>query len=117
MAKRIKAYSYLRFSTPEQAQGHSFERQYKAAKDYASKHGLDLQDVSFQDLGVSAYRGSNVTEGALGQFIAAVDDGSVARGSYLLVENLDRLSRDRIMPALNRFSALLEKGVTVVTLS
>jgi DNA invertase Pin-like site-specific DNA recombinase len=117
MARRIRAYSYLRFSTPEQAQGHSFERQYQAAKDYAGKHGLDLQEVSYRDLGVSAYRGGNAIEGALGQFIAAVDDGSIPRGSYLLVENLDRLSRDRIMSALNRFSALLEKGIKVVTLS
>jgi DNA invertase Pin-like site-specific DNA recombinase len=117
MAKRIKAYSYLRFSTPEQAQGHSFERQFQAAKDYAKRNNLDLQDVSFRDLGVSAYRGSNAVEGALGQFIAAVDDGSIPRGSCLLVENLDRLSRDRIMPALTRFSSLLEKGVTIVTLS
>jgi DNA invertase Pin-like site-specific DNA recombinase len=117
MVSAIKAYSYLRFSTPEQAEGHSFERQYRAAKDYAKRHGLDLQEVSFRDLGVSAYRGKNAIDGALGQFIATVDDGSISRGSYLLVENLDRLSRDRIMPALNRFSALLEKGINIVTLS
>jgi len=117
MAKRPKAYSYLRFSTPEQSRGDSFRRQMEAASAYAARHGLDLQELSFRDLGVSAYRGSNAVEGALGQFIAAVDAGSVSRGSYLLVENLDRLSRDRIMPALNRFSSLLEKGVNIVTLS
>lgn len=113
-----KAYSYLRFSTPEQARGDSFRRQTELAAAYAAAHGLELDDaLTFEDLGVSAFRGANAIEGALGRFLAAVDDGRVAKGSYLLVENLDRLSRDKIMPALNRFSALLEKGVIVVTLS
>jgi DNA invertase Pin-like site-specific DNA recombinase len=113
-----KAYSYLRFSTPEQAKGDSFRRQTEAARAYAELHGLDLDEsLTFEDLGVSAFRGANVIEGALGQFLAAVDSGRVVKGSVLLVENLDRLSRDKIMPALNRFSALLEKGVIVITLS
>ncbi|MPY73095.1 MAG: recombinase family protein [Alphaproteobacteria bacterium] len=117
-SNRPKAYSYLRFSTPEQAQGDSFRRQTESATAYAAAHGLDLDDsLKFHDLGVSAFRGANAVDGALGQFIAAVDDGRVPAGSYLLVENLDRLSRDKIMTALNRFSALLEKGVIVVTLT
>ena len=115
---RAKAYSYLRFSTPDQMQGDSYRRQTEAARNYAEQNGLDLDDaLTFRDLGVSAFRGANVIDGALGQFIEAVDTGRVQPGSYLLVENLDRLSRDKIMPALNRFSSLLEKGITVVTLS
>ena len=117
MAQRPKAYSYLRFSTPEQAQGDSYRRQTEAATAYAERHGLDLDNLTYKDLGVSAYRGRNAVEGALGQFIEAVDSGKVKAGSYLLIENLDRLSRDRIMPALNQFSSLLERGIKVVTLS
>jgi DNA invertase Pin-like site-specific DNA recombinase len=118
ITNRPRAYSYLRFSTPDQMQGDSFRRQTDAAREYAERNGLELDnDLTFRDLGVSAFRGANVVEGALGQFIEAVDTGKVAKGSYLLVENLDRLSRDKIMPALNRFSSLLEKGITVVTLS
>ena len=113
-----KAYSYQRFSTPEQAKGDSLRRQLEAATAHAEAHGLDLDtDLTFQDLGVSAFRGKNAVEGALAAFIEAVDTGKVEPGSYLLIESLDRLSRDRIMAALNRFSALLEKGVNVVTLS
>ncbi len=115
---RAKAYSYLRFSTPDQMKGDSYRRQTEAARNYAEQNGLDLDDaLTFRDLGVSAFRGANVIDGALGRFIEAVDTGRVQPGSYLLVENLDRLSRDKIMPALNRFSSLLEKGITVVTLS
>jgi DNA invertase Pin-like site-specific DNA recombinase len=118
MTNEPKAYSYLRFSTPEQMRGDSFRRQTEAAQTYADRHGLDLDDeLTFRDLGVSAFRGTNVIEGALGQFIEAVDSGRVRPGSYLLVENLDRLSRDKIMPALNRFHSLLEKGINIITLS
>ena len=112
-----RAYSYQRFSTPEQLKGDSLRRQSEAAQQYADQHGLELDtSLTFQDLGVSAYKGANF-EAALGRFIEAVDSGQVAKGSFLLVENLDRLSRDKILPALNRFQALLEKGITVVTLS
>jgi len=118
MAKRPKAYSYLRFSTPEQAQGDSLRRQTDAATVYAKRHGLTLDEsLTFRDLGVSAFRGRNAVEGALAAFIAAVDTGKVEPGSYLLIESLDRLSRDRIMPALNRFADLLGKGIRIVTLS
>jgi len=113
-----KAYSYLRFSTPDQLKGDSLRRQTEAARRYADAHGLDLDELlSFRDLGVSAFRGKNAVEGALAGFIQAVDSGRVKPGSYLLIESLDRLSRDRIMPALNRFSDLLGKGVRIVTLS
>lgn len=118
MAQRPRAYSYLRFSHPDQSRGDSARRQTTAAQEYAERHGLELDDkLTFRDLGVSAFHGANALEGALGQFITAVDAGRVPRGSYLLVENLDRLSRDKIMRALNLFSSLLEKGITIATLS
>lgn len=112
------AYSYLRFSTPDQMKGDSFRRQSELARAYANQHGLELDtELTFHDLGKSAFRGANAVDGALGKFIEAVDAGTVPKGSVLLVENLDRLSRDKIMPALNRFSDLLGKGIVVVTLA
>ncbi len=112
-----KAYSYLRFSTTEQLKGDSQRRQLALAREYADRHGLDLDEtLTFRDLGVSAWKGKNIKEGALGVFLEAVDSGHVPPGSYLLVENLDRLSRDKVMPALMQFQAILERGVNVVTL-
>lgn len=116
LAKR--AFSYLRFSTPDQLKGNSFKRQLDLARKYAEQHGFDLdENLTFRDLGVSAFRGRNVVEGALGQFIKAVDAGRVPRGSYLLVENIDRLSRDKILAALELIQSLLKRGINVVTLS
>ena len=55
---RPRAYSYIRFSTPEQMKGDSLRRQTEAAEKYAAINGLDLDDeLTFRDLGVSAYTG------------------------------------------------------------
>ena len=79
-----RAYSYLRFSTPEQMQGDSFRRQSALAQTYAHKHGLDLDtSLNFHDLGVSAFHGKNFgAEGQLGNFIQAVKSRLVSQGSY-----------------------------------
>ena len=107
MTEKPRAYSYVRFSSAKQADGDSLRRQTAMARDYAERHGLELADLTLRDLGKSAFRGKNAVEGALGEFIRAVDSGKVEPGSYLLVESLDRLSRDRIMAALNQFADLL----------
>ncbi|TCN64007.1 DNA invertase Pin-like site-specific DNA recombinase [Vibrio crassostreae] len=110
------AYSYIRFSSLEQAKGDSFRRQTALAKDYCDKHGLNLADLTLRDLGKSAYHGTHFKDGALGEFIDAVKDGTIPRGSYLLVESMDRLSREKISIALRRFMELLELGISIVTL-
>ena len=112
-----RAYSYIRFSTPEQSKGDSYRRQLEKSRAYAEAHSLVLDDsLAFHDEGVSAFRGKNVQTGALGEFIAAVDSGRVPPGSYLLVESLDRLSRDKALAALEQFSSILRRGVVIVTL-
>jgi DNA invertase Pin-like site-specific DNA recombinase len=54
------AFSYLRFSTQEQAAGDSRRRQMAMAEKYAANHRLKLDaSLSFRDLSVSAFRGKN----------------------------------------------------------
>ncbi len=56
--------------------------------------GLELDDkFTYKDLGVSAYDRSNLERGALGLFLEAVEAGKVPKGSILLVEAFDRLTR------------------------
>jgi DNA invertase Pin-like site-specific DNA recombinase len=112
-----KAFSYVRFSTPEQLKGDSFERQTKKAAEYAAAHGLEL-DTAFtlHDLGVSAFRGKNAATGALRQFLNAVELGDIPEGSFLLVESLDRVSRDQVVAAQGLFLQIIGAGVTLVTL-
>jgi DNA invertase Pin-like site-specific DNA recombinase len=112
-----RAYSYLRMSTDLQLKGDSRRRQLEASKAYAEEHELELaDDAQLEDIGISAFKGANARDGALGQFLAAVKAGSVERGSYLLVESLDRLSREEILPAHTLFLSIVQAGINLVTL-
>lgn len=113
-----KAYSYIRFSSDKQQKGDSVERQTRLSENYAVKHGLELDaDLNMRDLGISAFDRSNLKKGALGQFLRLVEEGRIPRGSYLLVESLDRLSRDKVMDALSIFTDILRAGIVIVTLA
>lgn len=117
MHNRPLAFSYLRFSTPEQQRGDSFRRQKELAERYAQDHGLTLDGRSFMDLGVSAFRGANLEVGMLGAFREAVKLGTVPKGSYLLVESLDRLSRNIPRKATRVLEDICEEDIKVVTLT
>lgn len=111
-----KAYSYIRFSTPNQSKGDSFRRQSEKAAEYAALHGLELADLKFRDLGISAFDGSNVRRGGLSDFLAAVKSGVVEPGSYLLIEALDRLSRAPPSQSQELLLQIINSGIVVVTL-
>jgi DNA invertase Pin-like site-specific DNA recombinase len=112
------AYSYIRFSTPAQAKGDSLARQTAKAAEYAAAHGLVLDtQLNLTDPGVSGYLGKNATKGALSVFLKAVEEGAVSKGSYLLIENADRLSRDEITNSVPLFMSIINAGVAVVTLT
>lgn len=108
--------SYLRFSTVEQAKGDSTRRQLEASERYARERGWEI-DKSMSDAGISAFRGSNATTGALGKLLDLVKDKRIPRGSVLLVESLDRLSRNEITEALELFMGLIRAGLRIITLA
>lgn len=109
------AYSYLRMSRPEQMRGDSLRRQVAAADAWAAKRGIRI-DETIRDIGVSAYRGKNRTVGALGGFLRMVEEGKVAPGSHLIIESLDRLSREAVLETVPRFIDLINAGIVIVTL-
>jgi DNA invertase Pin-like site-specific DNA recombinase len=111
------AYSYVRFSTSKQELGDSLRRQVDKAKEYCEKHGLELHESRYRDLGVSAFRRKNIEKGALAAFIGAVESEKVLPGSYLIIEQFDRLSRADIDVALELLLNLVRRGIKVVTLS
>ncbi|MEH6471012.1 MAG: recombinase family protein [Halopseudomonas sp.] len=112
------AYSYVRFSRPEQMKGDSLRRQKELSEAYVREHNLVLDTtLHLNDLGVSAFSGANVDQGALGGFLVAIEQGAVKEGSYLLIESLDRISRQKVASALELFLGILRKGIIIVTLS
>lgn len=87
------------------------------AESYAARHGLVLDSsLSLKDLGVSAFRGQNAKTGALNFFLEHVRSGDVPKGSVLLIEALDRLSRQTPLDALDTLRDIMREGVAVITL-
>ncbi len=114
-----KVFSYIRFSSAKQSAGDSYARQVKAAKAFCEENDLELADPReylFFDAGRSAFKGKHLDDtGELARFLSFVEDGTIPPGSYLVVESLDRLSRERVRDALPRFLDLLAKGINVYT--
>ncbi len=54
--------------------------------------------------------------GALAKFLYRVDNGDIKPESYLLIENLDRISREEIDSAQETIKKILCAGIIVVTL-
>ena len=110
-----EAISYSRFSTAIQATGDSLRRQLRLSDDYAKKYNLQI-NRTLTDKGISGFRGANLQHGALGAFIKAIEMGKVKPGSVLLVESLDRLSRNQVTEQLSLFLIILNAGIEIVTL-
>lgn len=109
-----KLYSYVRFSSMKQREGNSLERQQDTALKIAARYNLELDTTAFHDLGMSAFKGKNAHEGKLSEFIKQIG-AKVPVGSWLVVENLDRISRDDAWSALDIFKNILSRGIVVVT--
>lgn len=114
-----RVYSYIRFSTPEQSKGDSERRQTETAEAYAKKKKLQLDTtLNMRDCGLSGYKGHHRKYGALGAFLALVQDGKVPGGSILLVENLDRLGREKPSTMLREvIFKLFDHEITLQTVS
>jgi DNA invertase Pin-like site-specific DNA recombinase len=114
------AFSYLRFSSPEQAKGDSLRRQEQIRDAWLARSGAVLDtSLSLRDEGVSAFSGGhrqNPDRHALAAFLELVRRERIPRGSYLVVESLDRLSREHIRPALTLLLNLIDNGIRIVQL-
>lgn len=113
-----KVFSYIRWSSAEQAAGNSLQRQMDYAARVATERQMEL-DTSHRDSGVSAFRGRNAVAGdkggALGRFLDLARSGDVEPGSILVLEALDRLSRQAPARALNLLQSIVYQGISVIT--
>src|SRR5262249_50723110 len=111
-----RAYSLIRFSSWKQAKGDSRRRQLAWSKAWCARHQCHLDESLHEAKPVSAFRGKNRSQGALASFLEMVKVGRVPKGSILLVESLDRLSREEVDEALLLFLGILKEGVHIVTM-
>ena len=113
-----KAIAYMRFSSANQDKGDSLRRQKKLIDDWLKNNPqYTLDPTTYEDLGLSAFKGKHAREGAFSEFIDALENGLIIPGTVLLVESLDRLSREKIGEATERLKYILKCGVDVITLS
>lgn len=106
MSKATKAISYLRYSSKKQKEGGSEKRQDQWTKEYCEEKGLELVDT-YKDLGISAHRGKHSKQGNLARLLDDCHSGKIPAGYALIIENFDRLSREEVPIALQRFLTLI----------
>ncbi len=112
-------YTYVRHSDKRQAQGDSIRRQTDRVARWLDEQerltGVRPAVKVLSDSG-SAFRGKNTTMGALADFLAKLKRGEVEKNSTILLENLDRLSREPHSIAHRLFSDVVDAKVAVITL-
>jgi DNA invertase Pin-like site-specific DNA recombinase len=116
-------FSYIRFSSEKQSKGDSLERQTETARKWCENNDVHLDNTlpPLHDQGKSAFRGKhreNPDKYALAMFLKLVetDRDRVPRGSYLIVESLDRLTREDAQDALRLVLNLTAAGIKIVQL-
>jgi len=110
------AYSYIRFSTPQQSLGQSAERQLEKSRAWAKAKGIRLVET-FRDDGISSYRAKNYHIGALQNLMQACRQKRIKKGDYLLVEAIDRISRADYLTAHSIMIELIKTyGLRIITI-
>lgn len=107
--------SYGRFSTTDQKEGDSRRRQDELADRWVKARGWSIHS-RFWDEGISAFHELNLTHGELGKLVRKAEAGDYPRGTYLVVEEFDRLSRAKTMAGLSLLWRILQNGIRLVTL-
>lgn len=114
------AYSYRRFSSKAQSDGSSLARQLEMAQSVCAANGWTLVDLP-PDAGVSAFKvtsddglmAANMHKGNLGLFLERAQAGQIRRGSVLIVERLDRFSRNYFDVVFPVWLGLLQSGIEI----
>lgn len=114
----IPGISYARVSSDKQLSGEGLGRQLKGTTDWiaAHPHYPIRLDLTLTDEARSAWKGDHLAgDGALGKLLEMVRAGTINRGTVLLVEALDRLSRQDVWKATHQLTGLVTAGITVIT--
>ncbi len=111
------AYSYIRLSSKRQTKDTATgqTRQLEKAAAVCKEKGWQPSSKTFQDLGVSGFKGKNRLQGALSEFIKLAKSGKLGESGtvVLLLEGFDRFSRQNIDEAEPAFLDLLRCGVDI----
>lgn len=110
------AYAYVRYSTLAQASGGSVDRQITPLKAFSEQTGVEIKEVVIDD-GVSSYKGKNVNKGKFKEILNRIDSGVIRKGDYIVVESIDRITRQRVLDGVELLQGILRKGIRIYTTS
>jgi len=111
------AFSYVRFSSLKQRYGDSLKRQTDMVAKWLianPDYRLSGED-SYHDLGRSGFSGAHL-DNAFGRLLAAIENGTIPKGSAVLIEQIDRAGRMEPMEMLPLLSRIVNADVDLVTL-
>ncbi len=112
-----KVFVYHRVSSDQQLDGSGMDRQAELLEGYLERTGIcaamdEPTPVVLSDQGVSAFKGLNISEGELGAWMEQVRDG-LWDGSVLVVESIDRFSRQNPFDVMGYINALMVHNVAI----
>ncbi|WP_282876825.1 recombinase family protein [Pseudomonas peli] len=109
-------YAYIRYSTMAQAVGDSVDRQTNPLKAFTKATGVEVKEIII-DEGVSSYRGNNVNKGKFKEILDRIDKKIIRSGDYIVVESIDRITRQRVLDGVELLQSILKKGIKIYTTS
>lgn len=112
-----KVFVYQRVSSDQQLDGSGIARQAELLEGYLERTGIcaemdDPAPVVLSDQGVSAFKGLNISEGELGAWMEQVRNG-MWDSSILVVESIDRFSRQNPFDVMGYINALMAHNVAI----
>ena len=112
-----KVFVYHRVSSDQQLDGSGIARQAELLESYLERTGIcaemdDPAPVVLSDQGVSAFKGLNISEGELGAWMEQVRNG-MWDSSILVVESIDRFSRQNPFDVMGYINALMAHNVAI----
>lgn len=112
-----KVFVYHRVSSDQQLDGSGIARQAELLEGYLERTGIcaemdDPAPVVLSDQGVSAFKGLNISEGELGAWMEQVRNG-MWDSSILVVESIDRFSRQNPFDVMGYINALMAHNVAI----
>jgi DNA invertase Pin-like site-specific DNA recombinase len=113
MSKRRIGISYGRLSEPRQTKGDGEARQDRDFVNFCRQQNLTPLAEKYMDRGLSAYKADHKKRGDFGRLIEAARHGGLEKGSVVVVERWDRLSRRRPDLAIEDIKELLTCGVAI----
>jgi len=115
MTEKIKAFTYVRFSSTKQIDNSSIDRQDGALARWLEANKNVVVMDSYIDEAISAWKGKHIDNGSLGRLLKAIEDGLVPSGSLILVEHFSRLSRMSQDETTDLIRKIWDAGISIVT--